>query len=240
MIDTRPLMTEREFAEAAAYVHPRSWMTGESLVHVGSVMDVEGWNFFGHPGNQQLTPAQRTLMMWSDVIGQVCNGGFTQFCENFAANLSEAVNAVDALDWPDLRDRFRRAMTEQAGDADSPCLIRPVPREDEPDKWQASRARLIRHLARREKRWWQWIGASDLAQVEASHPDWLLEWRYREAVEAGEIPSGGERFLDFIDPPQVEADAFGDWFYEDETKAASCDFVHAFILKSRDQLYRSA
>ena len=78
MTDTRPVMTDAAFEETAAYVDERWWMTGESLIHVSAVMNVDGWNIYGHPGHLLLTPAQRILMMWSDIVGQVSNGGFTQ------------------------------------------------------------------------------------------------------------------------------------------------------------------
>jgi len=84
VIDTRPIMTDGEFADASSDTCPNWWMTGESLIHVSSVMNVEGWNSYGHPGNLTLTPAQRTLLMWSDMVGQVSNGGFVQFCDNYA------------------------------------------------------------------------------------------------------------------------------------------------------------
>lgn len=46
-------------------------------------------------------------------------------------------------------------------------------------------------------------------------------------------------FFDFVDPPVVEAEAFDDWFYTDNTKTASALYVHRFILNYRDQLYRT-
>ncbi|WP_156357838.1 DMP19 family protein [Sphingomonas sp. Leaf62] len=241
MTDSRPVMTDDEFEQSASYADERWWMTGEGLIHVPAVMTIEGWNTYGHPGNLLLTPAQRTLMMWSDIVGQVSNGGFVQFCDNYAQDLALGVAAVDTLEWPELRKRFRRAMTEQAGDATEPERQQPVPFSDDPEKWRASRKRLIRHLARKHKRWWQPTTARDIAIVEARHDaEWQIELKYQIAVASGELKSGGERFFDFIDPPTVEADAFDDWFYTDNTKATSTMYVHRFIMEYRDQLYRTA
>ncbi|QAY76422.1 hypothetical protein [Sphingosinicella sp. BN140058] len=240
MTDTRPVMTGDSFDEAAAYVDDGWWMTGESLIHLSAVMNVEGWNLYGHPGHLQLTPAQRTLMMWSDIVGQVSNGGFTQYCDNYARDLALGVAAVEALHWPELRERFGRAMAEQAGDAAAPRRLQPVPLSEEPEKWAKSRKRLIRHLAQRGKTWWQPTTARDLASIEALHPEWRLELLYQQAVLSGELASGGERVFDFEPPPTYAAEAFDTWFYSDDTKRESVRYVHAFILRNRDQLYRES
>lgn len=238
MTDTRPAMTAAEFDEAASYIYDGWWMTGQNLIHVPSVMNVEGWDFYGHPGHDLLTPAQRTLMMWSDIVGQVSNGGFVQFCDNYSRDLARGIAAVDALEWIELRDRFGRAMTEQAGDAANCRRIEPIPLDGDPEKWQASRKRLIRYLARRNKRWWQPTTARDIAFVEARYEEWQLQLQYQTAVARGELRSGGERLFDFTPPPSDEADAFDEWFYTDDAKTASAFYVHQFIIKHRDELYR--
>jgi hypothetical protein len=238
MTDTRPAMTDAEFEQAARYVDDRWWMTGENLIHVESVTCIEGWDRYGHPGYLMLTPAQRTLMMWSDVVGQVQNGGFVQFCDNFASNLALGVATVDALRWPDLRERFRRAMVEQAGDADEPRRVQSVPPSGEPEKWRESRTKVIRHIARQGKRWWQRTTPRDIAYVEARYTEWQLEREYISAVLSGKLRSGGESLFDFVAPPSDEANDFDKWFYSDETKAASAIHVHDFIIRNRDQLYR--
>lgn len=233
MIDTRPVMTDAEFAEASGDTFPNWWMTGERLIHVSSVMNVEGWNSYGHPGHLALTPAQRTLMMWSDIVGQVSNGGFIQFCDNYVNALPLAVGAVGSLEWPDLNERFCRAMTEQASDASAPVRRQPVPLEDDPIKWAASRMRLVRHLARRKKRWWQPTTASSLATVHLLNDEAQLQLKYQLAVLSGEMASGGERFFDFDASPSDEAEAFDDWFYSTEAKEASAHYVHRYVMHHR-------
>ncbi|RYE91570.1 MAG: DUF4375 domain-containing protein, partial [Oxalobacteraceae bacterium] len=190
-------------------------------------------------GQDRLTAAQRTLLMWSDIVGQVSNGGFTQYCQNYAAHLSLGVAAVEALAWPELSDRFARAMTEQAGDVSAPRWIEPIWPADDPELWAASRARFMRFLAGKGKPWWRPITARDLAAVEAQNDDWELASQYREAVRSGDLASGGERFLSYVEPAHVEAEAFDDWFYSAEAKAASVQYVHGFILRRRNQLYRT-
>lgn len=64
--------------------------------------------------------------------------------------------------------------------------------------------------------------------------------RYREAVRAGNLPSGGERFLSYVEPSENEAEAFDAWFYSAKAKAASARHVHGFILRRRHGLYRAA
>lgn len=186
MNDTRPIMSDAEFDQAANYVDEGWWMTGESLIHVKSVMDVFGWDRYGHPGNLSLTPAQRVLMMWSDIVGQVANGGFEQYCDNYAKDLALGLAAVRALKWPDLQARFERAMIEQAGSLADPVLKQPVALTDEPEKWQASRKRLIRHLAGLRKPWWKPITRANLAFVEEHYGEVRLQLAYQQLVLSGE------------------------------------------------------
>ena len=240
MTDTRPQMTEAEFEQAASLVERNWWMTGESLIHVSAVMSVDGWNLYGHPGHELLTPSQRVLMMWSDIVGQVANGGFTQYCDNYARYLAVGVAAVAALSWPDLESRFGRAMVEQAGSVATPHRLQPVPLTEDPQKWAASRKRFIRHLAGRHKKWWQPVTSADIAFVEACHEEWQIELKYQTSVLSGEFPSGGERLFDFQAPPDEEACGFDDWFYTPEAKAASIEHVQNFIMRNRGELYRNA
>lgn len=79
----------------------------------------------------------------------------------------------------------------------------------------------------------------DLTAIETQSDDWELAVRYKEAVRSGDLPSGGERFLDYVAPSNDEAEAFDGWFYSAETKAGSIQYVHAFILRSRHQLFRT-
>jgi hypothetical protein len=167
-------MTRAQFEEAVAFAYDNWWLTGEnSFLHVPSLTKVDGWNFYGHPGNLQLTEPQRVLMMWSDLVGQTSNGGFTQFVDNFRDTLPLAYRLIAKLEWPELFERFDRAFREQAGDPQNPRVMA--------DGW-----------------------------------DW---------------DSGAE-------PPDEAAEAFDDWLYLDETKAASRIFVGDYIRRHRDDLCR--
>lgn len=238
MTDSRPIMTDEAFEQKAGFVEPHWWMAGESLIHLPAVMTIEGWSCYGSPGHMKLTPAQRTLMIWADIVGQVHNGGFEQFCYNYRYALAEGVAGVRALEWPELEERFCRAMAEQAGDADAPVHIQAIYPVEEPEKWANSRKRIVRHLARRGLRWWQPTRASSLAQIDKMFTDYRLQNEYIEAVRSGKMRSGGECYFDFRHPPTIEADVFDNWFYTEETKEASIRHVHRFIMKNRCQLYR--
>jgi hypothetical protein len=231
-------MTAAQFEESASYVYKKWWAIAEGLVAVPAVMDVEGWNLYGHPGNASLTEPQRVLMMWSDLVGQVSNGGFTQFIDNFRANLKLAYYLITKLGWDELNDRFDRAFREQAGDPANPKAAVPVGLDEEPEKWARSRERLLRHLARKQKKWRQPVTRRDLAFVEALHPEWRLQLFYQEAVARGELKSGGELLFDFVPPPDDEAEAFTSWLYSKDTKAKSREIVVAFALANRDALAR--
>lgn len=238
-VDTRPEMTRAAFAREAAYAYDGWWLTGEdSFIHIAAVMQVEGWNLYGHPGNDLLTEPQRVLMMWSDLVGQTSNGGISQFVDNYEPSLRQAYRLIGELDWPDLFERFDRAFREQAGDPDNPKPIRPQLLDAEPELWAASRQRFLRHLARRDRAWWQPTPSGRVAELEGMFDDWQLQWMYREAVANGEIASGGERALTAEPPSTDAADAFDEWFYRDETKAASKTHVGGYITRHRDHLCR--
>lgn len=238
MTDTRPAMTSAEFRAAASYVDNGWWQTGENLIHVSAVMDVEGWNIYGSPGHARLTPAQQTLMMWSDIVGQTSNGGFTQYCDNYAKDLRLGVAAVRALGWPELQDRFEASLVEKAGSVEHPVNRKPVALTDEPEKWEASKQRLLQYLARRGKRWWQPSNPIHPRFTILSSAEFALQLEYIQLVTAGEMSSGGEQYFDFVPPPVVMADAFDSWLYSDEAKHDSTRYVGAFILRHADELHR--
>lgn len=193
MPDTRPEMTRAGFAAAPASCHDRWWLTGEDhFLHVPAVMEVEGWNLYGHEGNRQLTEPQRVLMMWSDLVGQTQNGGFVQFVDNFEQSLGLAHALIAKLEWPELFERFDRAFREQAGDPRKPRIKRRRYNPFEND-WRARRDRF-------------------LCEVQDRVP-WMRV-------------------------PMKAADAFDDWFYRDETKAASKVFIGGYIVRHRDALCR--
>lgn len=222
MVETRPAMTAEQFAEAASYVYPGWWATGENLVHVPEVMNVTGWDLYGHPGNQSLTEAQRVLMMWSDLVGQVSNGGFTQFIYNFRKQLALAHRLIGKLGWSDLMTRFEDAFREQVGDSANPGpLGQTVPAD--PEKYALMRASLIRKIARKGKKFWQPVTPEELTRAEQTYEEFLMD---------ADLP------IEWIDPPVEKAEAFTRWFYTDLAKTDSCEYVGAFIVSNRDQLCR--
>ena len=236
IIDTRPEMTRAEFDTAAAYTHKGHWLTGEEhFLHVPAVMQVEGWNRYGHIGHNLLTEPQRVLMMWSDLVGQTANGGFTQFVENYESALELAHPYIAKLGWSELLERFDLAFREQAGDPKRPQLRRE--KWPEFDDWSAKRERTIVHLARKHTKWRPWARRREEATF-AQFPDTILNTLYNRAVEAGEIIPDNEP-EPMAEPILTEAaGAFDDWFYRDTTKAASCTFVGDYIRRQRDDLCR--
>jgi hypothetical protein len=125
-------MTLQQFEEAASHCHERAYYTGEEhFIHCDALMKIEGWSAYGSPGFGQLTVPQQVLIMWSDLVGQTQNGGFTQFVDNFRAAIPLADSLIPRLDWPDLAERFRRALVEQVGDPQKPVWWEPVYKTDE-------------------------------------------------------------------------------------------------------------
>jgi hypothetical protein len=235
-VETRPEMTRAQFEAAAAYCYDRWWLTGEDyFIHVPQVMNIDGWNLYGHPGNALLTEPQQVLMMWSDLVGQTSNGGFTQFIDNFGSNLKLAYHLITQLEWPELIDRFDRAFREQAGDPENP-----VRRQDAwPtfDPRAVDRPLIIGHLARKATRWRPWARRRAEASY-AALPDMVLRGLYDRAVDNGEIVPEEPPEFDWDSIVTVEADAFDSWFYRDETKAASKLYIGDYIVRHRAALCR--
>ena len=252
MHDTRPEMTRAQFAEAAAYAYDNWWLTGEeSFLHVPAVMRIDGWNIYHHYGNNQLTRPQRVLMMWSDLVGQTSNGGFIQFVDNYTHALALAYQLIEKLEWPELFERFDLAFREQVGDP-----LNPEPRQepwgpDDDEAWADDRERKVRELARINTRWRPWARQREMAMLERFSDTILSSW-YNDAVTRGDISADDEHEAGYgsaggikfkisqsqDDEPTEAADAFDDWFYLAETKAASKVFVGNYILRHRDDLCR--
>ena len=235
-VETPPEMTRAEFDAAAAYAYERHWLTGEEyFVRVPAVMEVEGWNRYGHIGHNRLTEPQRVLMMWSDLVGQTANGGFTQFCDNYENALELAHRYIAELGWPELFQRFDLAFREQAGDPGNPQ--RKWAAYPEADVWPAKREQVIAHLARKHTRWRPWARRRKAAGF-AQFSDTILNTFYHRAVEAGEIVPDDQPAPEVEPIPTEAAEAFDDWFYRDATKAASRTFVGDYIRRHQDELCR--
>jgi hypothetical protein len=233
-VDTRPEMTRDRFEAAAGFASERWWLTGEdTFLHVPAVMQVEGWNLYGHPGNALLTEPQRVLMMWSDLVGQTSNGGFVQFVDNLAASLALAHRLIAKLEWPELFDHFDRAFREQAGDPDDP----------QPDRWPTfdpfaiDREAVVEHFAARHSRWRPWARVRERARFEALSDDVLRTLR-DAAVGRGELAPEAEPDIAFDERPTQEAEAFDDWLYRDDIRLASRQYVGGYIRRHRDELCR--
>lgn len=240
MTDTRPAYRREEFEAALADVQPRWWHTGEDFIHTGAVMRVDGWREFGSSGNRSLTEPQRVLMMWSNVVGQTQNGGFTQFVENYEYALKLAHPLIKQLDWREMWQRFDAAFREQAGDPADPRL-RPLPAyyagPDAPE-WPARRERIKRDLVDAQAPLWR--------------PDLRLQWKrllsrtsdielhdiYVRAVERGRVMPFDRPDGYFESLPHQAADAFNDWLFDSDTKAASWRWIGDYIRRNRDEIVR--
>jgi hypothetical protein len=78
-------------------------------------------------------------------------------------------------------------------------------------------------LARSGKRFWQTVTPDDLAQAEAIYQQRFLD---------------DELSIEWVWPPEEEAGAFTAWLYTDATKAASHEWIGAYIRANRDLLCR--
>lgn len=237
-METRPILTPEEFEERASHVDSGWWLTGEGLIHTPSVMNVPGWNLYGHPGNEQLTEAQRVLMMWSDLVGQVANGGFEQFISNYAEALALAYRLIEKLEWGELFERFDAAFREQAGDPSNPQPVDSEAWGPETDEPGANRAHMLDSLAHSKTRWRPWARRGERALYDRLS-DTVLQTLYNMAVSNGQIqPVDKQPAVEYEPPPCVAADAFDTWFYLDSTRQESRHYVGSYIRAHRDQLCR--
>lgn len=192
-------MTVQRFEEAAANCYEGAYYTGEGFIHCDQVMHIDGWSAYGSPGFNQLTEPQQVLMMWSDLVGQTQNGGFTQFAHNYRSAITLADSLIPKLGWPELTERFQRALVELVGDAQKPVWWEPVYKTD----WRG-----------------RFVERTDL------DPRLVLYDGIDRRVVLNEQDQ----------PPEVEAEAFDDWFYEASTIEQSRVYVGAYVRRNRDQL----
>ncbi|QUL39103.1 hypothetical protein [Erythrobacter sp. JK5] len=207
MTETRPVMTDARFEEAASFAHDGWWLTGEdSFLYVPEVMGVEGWNFYGSPGNLSLTDAQRTLMLWSDIVGQVSNGGFTQLIDNYPNEHQMMADVVEQFHWDELDKYFVAAMLEQAESVSDPSRSEPVPLSQDPEKWAASRERLIEHLVRSRD-----PATKDTEPKTTASNEHTLRYVERQMRQADEIKQSGFLGLFKMKPLQL---SLREWVHE--------------------------
>lgn len=236
-VDTRPTLTPEEFEQRATYVDSGWWLTGEGLIHTPSVMNVPGWNLYGQPGNAQLTEAQQVLMIWSDLVGQVANGGFEQFISNYAKALALAYRHIAKLEWPELLERFDAAFREQAGDPANPQPVDSGAWGWEADELGVHRTHMLDSLARSKTRWRPWARRGERVLYDQLS-DTVLQTLYNRAVSNGRIQPVAKHQVEYEQPPCVAADAFDTWFYLDSTRQESQHYVGSYIRAHRDQLCR--
>jgi hypothetical protein len=213
-VETRPALGESEFHRMAREPETKDWwLTGESLIHVPAVMSVKGWNSYGSPGNMSLRRAQRNLMLWSDVVGQVYNGGVTQFFANYDDVLDVAQGALDDLAWPELSERYRLAASEYIHIEGAAVTVA------EWRRYRANEHERMRSAARDviKKAGKEYVGDED-----------MLLHHYLDFVQRGLIE---EHYWDY-----PCCDAFNRWFWSAACKADSIQFIGDYISNNRAEL----
>lgn len=242
MSDTRRAMTRAAFEEEAGRREPRWWQTGEAFIHHAGVQQVDGWQSYGAPGNLQLTEAQRVLMIWSDLVGQVANGGIAQFAENLEAALPVSESLLPQLQWPELDRQLTPALAEQKA-----FLHEQQFREhwftfsDGLSMVARQRSAMIDRLAKVRAGLNPFKRSAEKVKLADMTNDALTEL-FDAAVDAGKLKrprARSESSMDMGEEPDAPAsEAFDDWLYQEETKAASQAFVGDFIRRRADELVR--
>ncbi len=218
MSDTRPQFSEEEFERLAAHREPNWWGTGEGLIYREEVTSLPGWRTYGSPDHLKLTEAQRCLMMWGDIVGQVQNGGIAQFFGNYESALEFAGACVSQLGWPELKDRYDKAFTDYIHVNGEDATL---------DQWRAHRASEHERYRREAKAKVEQASGKpfDGDMEKLDRWVWMFAARGDFAIQGWEHPC---------------VDEFNAWFYSDATKDSSSRYILAFAQGRRDELARIA
>jgi Domain of unknown function (DUF4375) len=239
MPDTRLRMSQSQFEVALAHVEPNHWATGERVLYHPAMTAVQGWNIFGSVGFRKLTNAQRVLLYWGDLIGQVSNGGIAQLHSNMPDVVARLPTALEALGWDELSIRFEVA--QAAYIAPSATIADWRNRRALEDEFQ--RKRLL-------KAWRSGIETYDPL------PIWLLRfWHNRlggRFDRAKTLKAWRRHYRDKPEPDmlwvfaaQVEMPTrpvspweavFNSWFCSDQTKFQSYREITRFLRDHKDEL----
>lgn len=240
MTDTRRSLTEAEFEQAAEYVDPNSWATGDRLLYHKAMTDVPGWRTYRSPGFRRLTVAQQTLLYWADFVGEVANGGLSQLYMNKPDIIDDVRTAIHALNWPELREQH---------DAAHLAYIAP---SKTAEQWRKQLKRANEQEEKALLKLWR-AGIHEYEPL----PIWLIDfWRERgrgpfdreKARQAWRkhyrnCPPDPSMLWAFaaqqgatITRKTPEEVAFNAWFYRDETKQQSREYVSRFIRANKNQL----
>lgn len=216
MTETRPLMSAQEFEIRAAHREPNWWATAEDLIYQPEVMSLPQWRSYGSPDNLKLTEAQRCLMIWGDVVGQVQNGGLAQFFENYASALEIAGACVAQLGWPELAERYAACVKDYIHVNGNDATL---------EQWRQHRV-AERERYRSEARAIFERNSGKEFSGDLDRLDWYV-WNF---CARGEITIQAWDY--------ATIDAFNPWFYSDEAKEASSVYITTFAQSRREDLVR--
>ncbi|MBP6689192.1 MAG: hypothetical protein KA153_04315 [Hyphomonadaceae bacterium] len=216
MVETRPLMSAQDFERGASHREANWWATGEQLIYRPEVMNLPGWRSYGSPDNLKLTEAQRCLMIWGDLVGQVQNGGLAQFFENYQSALETAESCVSQLGWPELEERYKACFRDyiHVGGKDATLKQWREHRGKERERYRREAREILRRTTGKPF-------DGDLERL-----DWFV-WTF--------CARGDIRVQEW---DYATIDAFNPWFYTDAVKEASSTYIATFARSRRDELVR--
>jgi hypothetical protein len=211
--DTLPALSDEEFERRATHREPNWWAGGEQLIYVPEVMSLEGWRDYGGPDNMRLTQAQCDLMIWSDIVGQVANGGIAQFFDNYGQILEQVSETITRLGWPELLRNYQAAASQYIQVNGKPVTPKKW-REEAEKQWERNREE-ARRLQRKR-------GLEPATGID-------LDRSVMRMQSMGLIKMPPARVFPAVD-------AFDDWFFSDETRRNSERYISDFIRRRRDEL----
>jgi hypothetical protein len=216
MVETRPLMSVEDFERRASHREPDWWATGEQLIYHPDVMGLPRWRAYGSSDNLKLTEPQRCFMVWGDIVGQVSNGGLSQFFENYNSALEMVGSCVVKLGWFELADRYAACLKDYIHINGKDATLK---------QWREHR-RKEHERYRREARA---IVESNLGKKFTGDANRLDEYVWYFCAR-GDIKVKGWNYATIA--------AFNPWFCSDAVKEESSASIAAFAHNHRDELVR--
>lgn len=240
MPDTRVRITEAVFEERVTHCDPRSWATGEGFLYHREMQDIPGWRTYRSSGFRRLTRAQQVLLYWNDFVGEVVNGGLSQLYMNKPDLIDDMRGAIRALEWPGLREQLEVAHfayiapSKNAGQWTS--QLRRAQREEEKRLLQRWRAGINEYepLPIWLFDFWRAHGRGPF-NSEKARQGWRKRYR-NHPPESNMLWVFAAQNDATITRKTPEERAFNEWFYRDETKAQSREYVPRFLRANKDQL----
>jgi hypothetical protein len=240
MTDTRIRITEALFEEKVTYTDPRAWAMGDGFLYHQAMVDVPGWRTYRSSGFRRLTRAQQNLLYWNDFVGEVVNGGLAQLYMNKPDIIDDVRAAIHAFDWPELSEQLHAAHFAYIAPSKDAVQwtkqVRRQEKEKEKTLLKAWRAGINEYdpLPIWLIDFWREHGRGPF-NSEKARQAWRRHYRNHPPDQDMLWVLAAQQGATITRQTPEERD-FNKWFYRDETRAQSREYVPRFLRANKDQL----